>query len=180
MWSYSSKLLKSFSGLSRSLSNPVWRRLVNWKIASNKPTRRGCRAGSKKVRSIKSIISSRTEGKFYSVGQSSRTITTEFVHYKQETQSSVTSVLSLPYCMTGAYKGVNVKNLVYIKCRKPNINSEQRVSLQFFPSLMLTNIMSLAPKVDKINSFVMHADLDLLRPCHTVQFSWQLATQFYS
>lgn len=97
MWSYSSELLKSFSGLSRSLSNPVWRRLVNWKIASNKPTRRGCRAGSKKVRSIKPIIISWTEGKFYG-----------------------------------------------------SENSEQRVSLQYVPSLMLTNIMSLPQRLTRL------------------------------
>ena len=70
MWSYSSELLMSFNGLYRALSNPVWRKLVNLKIASNKPTRRGCRAGYNKVRSIKSIISSRTIGNFYNTGQS--------------------------------------------------------------------------------------------------------------
>ncbi|XP_028394410.1 uncharacterized protein LOC114518590 [Dendronephthya gigantea] len=163
MWSYSCVLLKSFSGLSWALGNTAWRRLVNLNIASCRPTRRGCRAGSNKVRSIKSIISSRTEGKLRSIEQSMRIMPNKFVCQKPLAPSRVSFVLSLPhYYITGGQMGANLKNLTYIKCQNPCTDTEQRVSLQFVPSLLLTNVMSLAPKIDKICSFVKHADLDLL------------------
>ncbi|XP_028516134.1 uncharacterized protein LOC114575459, partial [Exaiptasia diaphana] len=57
----------------------------------------------------------------------------------------------------------NLLNCVFVPVTAPNITSlsdnQQRV---FVPSLLLSNVMSLSPKIDEVRDVVLHADFDLV------------------
>lgn len=58
---------------------------------------------------------------------------------------------------------VNLNNLSYIKAQAENTNQGEKESIKHFvPSLMLTNAMSLAPKIDEVRSFILDSNLDAI------------------
>ena len=140
------------SHASRTIDPTTWQTLLDLNIAAKKLTKRGCRAGFNKVRSIKTVIGNRLPSDLTS---STRQI---FSTANRALFQQPFSLVSRSCCR----RRVNLSNLSYIKAQAENTNRGEKRSIKHFvPSLMLTNAMSLAPKIDEVRSVILDSNLDL-------------------
>ena len=60
------------------------------------------------------------------------------------------------------FRGHNPANCVFIATKKCRPKATEGQSKQFVPSLLLSNVMSLSPKMDKLSHVVQNANYDLV------------------
>ena len=133
------------------LNHSLWRLLSNLRISRFQPTRRGKRAGQRKQRPISVAIRGRdTRNSLFSSISTAKSNEGSHLHIPRQNLLNI----HLDTSFTG--KTNNTESI------SAKIGSAPRQERAKVPNLMVTNAMSLAPKIDEVREFVHRKEVDLV------------------
>ena len=138
----------SVSEIRARCSSVLWRRLTEHGISRVKPTRRGCRGGRRKLRTL-------TQQQTLQIDSSGGNLLSSDNLLRQEELSFINAHVN--------YQNELIEALnIQIDTSENGTQNHQSIQRkQNVPKTMVTNVMSLAPKIAEVAEFALRKDVDL-------------------
>ena len=141
---YSRSILVAISSFQTrtTIISKLWRSLCQLRISRTKPTRRGCRAGLRKLNTSFSLGRPALESTIPNVADSIRNIPLDFKTFQDSQTGKNLHNLTKNYLIiqNDTSSSTSTKNDI-------PANHQQSIKEYYVPKIMLTNVMSLIPKL---------------------------------